>query len=390
MSSLVDKGKVLLTELYPLVKKGLSKKENTMKLKNAVGNFLDRNNEKLTTIGPIHRIIFSDEDINVLYEAIEVDPQTIKGFIKSSSVIKSQWQIMNNPFNSGIAMAIRYYKLHNNEEMVNILLVYLTLSMYPSIHFKYFQYEPNENVMNYTINNLSNKFKIKQLGTIYAALLDTTQVCYQSYGGGIARGYDKDIVDFIMGEKTRLNSLIQKIANEYYDNKTEGKYMNSDNDSYDEDNYHEADSNTYLIERMANNVVLRLVVDGPNIKLISVAAKTCQVSVSELRNYVNLMVISSNRDDIKAVIESILFLFLFDSQNTVQQISSNEFLLYCMEVYKKSNTTDENILKIKRILDSWLEDLGTYKKTQRLATINNFRRALYAFFVLSIMNSANR
>lgn len=166
--------------------------------------------------------------------------------------------------------------------------------------------------------------------------------------------------------------------------------MNSDNDSYDEDNYHEADSNTYAIERMTNNVVLRLVVDGPNIRLVNVAAKMCQVSVSELRNYVNMMVIDSNREDIKAVTESILFLFLFDSQNTVQQISGNEFLLYCMEVYKKSNTTDKNILKIKKILDGWLENLGTYKKTQRLATINNFRRALYAFFVLSIMNSANR
>lgn len=202
MNNLAENGKVLLDELYPLVAKGLCKKENTMKLKNAVGEYLDRNNDKLTTIGPINRIIFSDADMNALYEAIEVDPQTIKIFIKKSPVIKSQWQIMNNPFNSAISMAIRYYKVNKNDEMVNILLVYLTLSMYPSIHFKYFKFEPNENIMNYTINNLSNKFKIKQLGTIYAALLDTTQVCYNSNTEKIVRGADKDIIDFIMDEKT--------------------------------------------------------------------------------------------------------------------------------------------------------------------------------------------
>ena len=57
---------VLLDELYPLVEKGLSKKENSMKIKKAVGEFLDRNSEKLTTIGPIHQMMFTDEDMKKL------------------------------------------------------------------------------------------------------------------------------------------------------------------------------------------------------------------------------------------------------------------------------------------------------------------------------------
>jgi hypothetical protein len=84
-----------------------------------------------------------------------------------------------------------------------------------------------------------------------------------------------------------------------------------------------------------------------------------------------------------------LFLYLFNDQNTVQEVGSNRFLVYCLDTYKKSNTTDENIIKIKRVLDKWLDDLGTYKKTQRLATINNFRRALFMFFVMSITTTAN-
>lgn len=380
--------KILLTELYPLVEKALSKKENTVKLKQAVNDFLDRNNEKLTTLGPIYRIIFSPEDMNKLYDAIEVNPLAIKSMIKKSSVIKGQWQIMNNPFNSAIAMAIRYYKLKKNDEMVKVLLIYLTMSMYSSLHFKYFKYEPNVNIMNYTINNLSNKFKIKQMGTIYHALVDTTIVSDKTNSDILERGYDKDIVDYIMAVKTRLNSLLRKLSIEFYKNEKEKRYLNVDSDSYDEDNYHEADSNMYAIERITNNVVLKLIVDGPNMKHISLSAKLCRVSVNELRNYLNTMIVSSRREEIKAIIECILFLFLFDSQNTIEDINSSKFLIYCNEIYRKSNTTDKNIIKIKKILDGWLEELGTYKKTERLATINDFRKALFIFFVASIENTS--
>lgn len=379
--------RVLVTELYPLVAKGLSKKENTAHLKHGIEEFLNRNMERLTTIGPIYRIVFSDYDMGHLYKAIEVSPEEVKALINKSKVIKSQWQIMNNPFNSAIAMAIRYYKVNKNEDMARSLLIFLTMSMYPSLHFKYFKFEPNEQIMNYTINNLSNKFKIKQTGTMYKTLIETTMVCYNTNGDKIVSASDKDIVDFIMDEKTRLNSLIKKIANEFYANEKDKKYLNSDSDNYDEDNFHEADSNTFAVERMTNNVALKLVTDGPDMRLVTISAELCQVSKSELRNYVNTMVINDNRQDIRDITESILFLYIFDSQNTIQEVNSNKFLLYCMETYKKSNTTDENIIKIKKILDSWLEDLGTYKKTQRLATINNFRRALFLFFVLSIQKT---
>lgn len=378
---------VLLNELYPLIEKGLSKPENVGKIRRAVSDYLDRNTDKLTTLGPVYRTIFSENDMNKIYEAIEVNPEEIKRIVQSSPTIKGQWKIMNNIFNPTIAMVIRYFTIKNNQEMITSTLIYLTLSMYPSLHFKYFKHEPNEQIMNYTINNLSNKFKIKQMGTMYHALIDTTQVCYKTNSNKLVRGTDKDIVDFIMDEKTRLNSLLKKVANEFYKNSEQGKYMNLDNDSMDEDNYHEADSNTFAVERLTNNVVLKLTVEGPNMKLVNVAANICKVSVSELRNYVNTKVISENRDEIRVIVESILFLYIFDSQNTIQEVNSNKFLMYCLETYKKSNTTDENIIKIKKVLDKWLEELGTYKKTQRFATINSFRRALFLFFVLSIQTT---
>ena len=45
-------------------------------------------------------------------------------------------------------------------------------------------------------------------------------------------------------------------------------------------------------------------------------------------------------------------------------------------MYKKSNTKNENIVKIKTIIDKWLDEVGLTSKTMRTATIVNFRKAI--------------
>lgn len=380
---------VLLTAFYSSIEKALSNPNNIKKLKTAVSEFLDRNNEKLTTIGPTHKIIFSEYDMEKVFDALEIPSYKIKEVINSTPYLSKQKIITLNPFNVIMPLIIRYFKLKKDEDMVKTMLIYLTMSFYPMLHHKYFPYGLNENVMNYTINNLSNKFKIKQLGTIYHALFDMATVSDKNYNSALLRANDKDIVDYNLSIKTRMNMMLRKISIEFYRNKKNNLYLNTDTDSFEEDNYHEADNNTFLIDRVTNNVILKLMVDGPNFNLIKLSANYCQVSVNELRNYINTMINNDNREEMKIIIESILFLFLFDSQNASKDINSNKFLIYCLEIYKKSNTTDKNIIKIKKILDGWLERLGTYKKTQRLATINNFRKALFTFFVCTIQNVNN-
>lgn len=379
--------KVLVAELYPIVSSHLQKKENITRLKRGIESYLDRNNDKLTTLGPIHRTVFLDSDMKVLYDATGLNPQTIKAVLKKCKDVGDDWKIINNPFNVASMMAIRYFKMVKNKDMAKLTLIYLTLSMYPSLHFKYFQHEPNEKIMNYTINNLSNKYKIKKAGVFYIALIETAEGADINHHDRLLRGEDKDFVNYINDVKTRVNMMIRKISNEFYENKEKELYINIEQESMEEDNYREAESNIYAIEKLSNGVVLKLIVNGPNMKLVTAAAKLCKVSVSELRNYASSMITSENKDEIKQIVESILFLYLFDDKNRLQEINSDKFLMYCMDIYKKSNTTDKNIINIKSILDGWLERLGTYKKTQRLNTINDFRRALYIFFVVSIQYS---
>ena len=244
--------------------------------------------------------------------------------------------------------------------------------------------------MQYTINNLSAKYKIKNSGTIMNALVETTITSDTTYSKNIAEGNDKQLTDYINAYKTRMNSMMKKIRDAFEKNYRDGKYLNQETDNESEDNFQRSDSNSYLITRIVDKVYLNLSVHGPDMKMVQIVSKMNEVSVNETRNTViKLCHEKKESENIKGLCEAILYLFLFGGENRIEDLSGNTFLLFCLDVYKKSNTTDENIIKIKTILDNWIKKYSVaYKNTQRVATLNSFRRALFTFFVLTIQKSA--
>jgi hypothetical protein len=380
---------VILANIYPKVEQAFTSKETQRKFSAIVASYVDRNVNRLSTAGPSKRTLFSDMERNKVYDLIDFDPKTCKAIVKQSNYIKASWKIVNDPFNLVMMMILRYAKLNKLDQINQLAVTYLTLSMYPSLHYKYFKFEPNEAIMQYTINNLSNKFKVKQVGNILQALVDTTALADKTYDKNIRHANDKELTDYINAYKTRLNSLIKKIRDAFEKDYRSGNYMNTERDNEDENDFKTSDSNSLLIQRIVDQVVLKLSVNGPDSRIVDISAKMNQVSVNETRNTLNQL--TQNKDEsvnIRALCESILYLYLFNGENHVNDLNGSKFLTFCLAVYKKSNTNDENVIKVKSILDTWIEKYSeTYRKTQRVATLNNFRRALYTFFVFTLQRT---
>jgi hypothetical protein len=262
--------------------------------------------------------------------------------------------------------------------------------MYPSLHSKYFKYGVNPQIMDYTINNMSKKFKIKNLGTIWNTLLDTAMVCDKTYTKNIIRANDKDITDYIESLKTRLNALLKKIKSEFTKNYNDKNLLGIEKDNEDSENFSRAESNSYIIERLANSIALKLSINGPDMKIVQISAKLNAVAVNDMRSAVNNLISDKeNAREIRKVISDILSIYLsFDSNSSIE-IHSNKFILECLRIYKKSNTTNKSIIEIKKMLDIWLRRYSDrYKKSNRVATLNSFRKALYTFFVFTIQSNA--
>ena len=380
---------VILANIYPKVEQAFTSKETQRKFSAIVASYVDRNVNRLSTAGPSKRTLFSDMERNKVYDLVNFDPKTCKAIVKQSNYIKASWKIVNDPFNLVMMMILRYAKLNKLDQINQLAVTYLTLSMYPSLHYKYFKFEPNEAIMQYTINNLSNKFKVKQVGNILQALVDTTALADKTYDKNIRHANDKELTDYINAYKTRLNSLIKKIRDAFEKDYRSGNYMNTERDNEDENDFKTSDSNSLLIQRIVDQVVLKLSVNGPDSHIVDISAKMNQVSVNETRNTLNQL--TQNKDEsvnIRALCESILYLYLFNGENHVNDLNGSKFLTFCLVVYKKSNTNDENVIKVKSILDTWIEKYSeTYRKTQRVATLNNFRRALYTFFVFTLQRT---
>lgn len=380
---------VILANIYPKVEQAFTSKDTQRKFMNIVASYVDRNVNRLSTAGPSKRTLFSDMERNKVYDLIDFDPKSCKAIVKQSNYIKSSWKIVNDPFNLIMMMILRFAKLNKLDQINQLAVTYLTLSMYPSLHYKYFKFEPNEAIMQYTINNLSNKFKVKQVGNILQALVDTTALADKTYDKFIRHANDKELTDYINAYKTRLNSLIKKIRDAFEKDYRSGNYMNTERDNEDETDFMMSDSNSLLIQRVVDQVALKLSINGPDSRIVDISAKMNQVSVNETRNTLNI--ITQNKEEsvnIRALCEAILYLYLFNGENHVSDLNGSKFLTFCLAVYKKSNTNDENVIKIKTILDMWIEKYSeTYRKTQRVATVNNFRRALYTFFVFTIQRS---
>lgn len=353
-----------------------------------ISSYVDRNSENLSTTGPVKQTTFSNGDRNNIYNLFDISENAIS-MIAKQSVELSRGVNTAEPFNILMTLAIRECHVRKLENERKSGAIYLILSMYPSIFKKYFKFEPNERIMAYTINNLSSKYKVKQMGTVLAALIDTVVICDNHYSKNLIRGTDKDIADYISAVKTRLNSLIKNICGEFMKQHETGKFMNYEVDNEDEDNFSVADSNSYMIDRITNAVILSLSVQGPDMKVVSIAAQLNKVSVNDLRTTVTKMCKDkNNRNDIKEVTSAILYDFLFDGNNTQEELHSSKFIVYSLNTYKKSNTTDTNVVHIKEILDKWLKQYSAaYKKSNMVGTLNLFRKALYMFFVFTIQKT---
>lgn len=378
---------IIVDNLYAKVVKNISKPDVKRKLAKAISEYFDENSEIINDIGISKRLFFLNKDKEAIFEAAGLDPKEIKDVIKQSEYISDTWKVLTEPLNIAAALLIRYFTI-SKDKMRDIFIVYYSFYFYASLHFKYLKYGANEDIMAYTINNLSYKFKIKETGSLYETIKAVVLKSHEKYAKDLVKGEDGDFAKYISAIKVRLNDVVKNLKNEYTKNYNEKNYLNADQDDYSEENYHDADNTSYAVKRISDASLMRLMTYGPDMRLVSMAAQLSEVSQSEIRNTVMHL---SNNDaaDISALSELILQLFLYDNENSIDQVSSKKFLVKCMEIYKKSNTSDKTIIKIKAILDKWLKRYSVkYRQTNREATLSNFRKAIFIYFVLHIETSS--
>lgn len=376
--------KILVSSFTGMIDNKIDDKKKVDEINNYINKYIDRNSEILYHNSPLYRIYFSDEsERKFIYDEFDITIADIKDVIAKIPQLKSGWKILNDPFNIFMTLIVREACIKKNQMLMNNCLLYLSLSLYASLHYKYYRYPPNENIMEYTINNVSNKYLFKQYGNVLKAIIHTIMKNHETYENNLKSNKDDDILKYLMNLRIRLNNLMQNFWLEYRKNHDSKKYLNHETESNDAENYHENDSLSLTISRISEHTSLKFFTSGVNLKLLYTSANMSQCDKNVLRNALE-NIKENESDKVKEIMSLIVQIYLGES-NSVDSIISKKFAVQSISIYSKSNTKDERLLKIKELLDYFLKhNCERYVKTERPATKSNYRKGLFIYFVMFI------
>lgn len=362
---------------------------NVRKFNQLVSNYINRNITKLTTSGPVYLIPFTDNDKAQYYTLFGITEKQLKATMKehTKTLGSSKFLLLNrNPIFSLFYFVIRYFTLHPDKKSLNSALSIYALSAYPSIYTKYFPNGVIEPVMKYTIDNMTDKFLIKKTNHVFGALVESIQNSYKFLKPYMKEGNDKEVIRFIQRIRNDHNSMFKKIANIYMENYKNGNAVVTTNTMYDDD--------TPIIDEVSNastevqNAVLKvsmpIITNGVDIVRAEASAKMAGVGISDCRFFLTELMTEKNVDELQKMIESILFLYIYEDKKRIRDVRSQYFLAWAASLFKKTNSKNDNIERINSILNQWSKESGVDKKYSRIASRINYKKAIFFYIILSI------
>lgn len=359
--------------------------------------WVSRNAEVLGSKNLGKRVTFYDADENAIYEIFKIDKKFISEVIKKSTFIDKKWKISTRVLNVLQYVLIFFYydnsnlfsKQKLNVEPYKIANMMLAARFFSTIQRRQFQYEPDDAVMFYTLENLSNKFTISKLNSIYEMIMYIADTNFDTLIES-NKAYDRtdsNLDGYMRKLNTRISSSLVNISRVFYENyKAQKKSYVESNTVEFEDGKKELNTTTSVsndISIITRKIIHNLNTDaGVDLKSLRIACNKTSTSYATMLKVAQQ--IKDNQDErIENIIRNIINYFLVSEKGSLAEIKSYKFFQVCISAYRISNSKNEYIIKIKEDLNNVLNEYSSiYFKSNRPTTKANFRACLYLYTIL--------
>ena len=383
----IPKTYLILETFWDTIEKNLPKNKNW--LIRFIGNYRNKYIDKLETPYPIDFPPWIPACNKAFYITAGIDEDdfvdavmTIRGFEGyEDTYLKDK-----APYILGLLIA-RWFIMHDYQKELIILEHYIGYSHYWAVFNNFFKkYKPKPEVMKYTINEMSYKSKLKTLGSVDKWLQDGVLSGITAYQDRLLRASDFELHYINEKIRAKFNSAMKTIYRAQEKNEKEKKYVFTSKTQMGEDivetNYGVAE-----IISLSSGFTTKFFADPISEKALKGALIPGGITEKDLRN--TILMISDNKNnlgDVSKLYQSLFYIFLESGKYSVRDIGTTRFYLEMEKAYKPGNTSDPNRNYIKEILDKWLS-MGspTFRSTNRTATITTFRKSVYEYFILKIM-----
>lgn len=387
----VKKTYVLLNHHWDTLEKNLSRHRN--ELIRFIAKYRNSNIDKLETPYPIDYPAWVPACNRILYQTTGIDEEE---FRKDVLTIRG-WEGYEDTYLADKAphilmlMIARYFYIHDYITEYEIMKHYIGYAHYWGVFTDIFKrYKPNPEVMMYTIANMSYKSRLKTLGSVDKWLAEGVGATLNTYAKRIMRASDFELHYIQEKIRGKFKSAFKTIYRQQEENEKKGNriFISKNKIAGDEEDVQV--ENTHGMAQalqIANGYTTKFFANPVDEAILNQSIVPDGISEKDLRN--TLLLIADDRENVEVVrsfFQAMFYTFLESGKYKQRDIGTLRFYSEMDRLYKPGNTNDPNKLRIKEILDQWLE-MGskTFRTTNRTATINTFRKSIYNYFVLKIM-----
>jgi hypothetical protein len=348
----------------------------------------DRVMSKLDLSHPGEQVYFGndegDTDRGPVWKLTGQSEPVLRETIHECPVVDPSWFLANKPYNWLMVLVCKWYAEHSDEQDQRAAVMFFALPLYASLNYKYWTanggFQPN--AMAYAMNDLSEKFTLKQQGTMFKAII---QVAWRSHTynlGKLRAGDDKSLWDYYVSIWSRLNGMVKSLASQYYKVLGDKSYLNQAREHYDDGEPVERVTEGGRVSGTADRLAEVFVGEPSPPRALELAAQMADVPRQSLTLAIN-GIRATDGHAVREVFALILELFFEERKVGPEDVKTRGFLAFALAVYARSNTKDGRVERIKTILDELLKRCSeAYMRTNREATRGNFRKSIYVYLII--------
>lgn len=385
----------ILDKYWPLIQERLPKNES--KLFRAIAKYRSDNIDKLETPYYYDYPVWKVEDEKIVFDVIGVTKKEVEDDVYA--IERGDFYKIKKFNLTGVhvllLLYIRYYRYEkHNEQKAQMLSYYLAYSFYWMVYTKSFpKFKPPKELVVYTVNNLSNKFLLRQLGTVNKLLFYAVDQSLKALDYRLERGSDYELIYMADNILTRLRGYMKDIANATYDNFANKDLIFTGSEQDAEGNARISTSGSSIAITLANTKTTEFFSHPPRDDIINRIATMRGISRGEIRNIITYLIDHNiYYDDVHTFYECLFYAYFensgSDEESEVKRIHSMVFVSEMDKLYRKGNNTSANVARIKEILNGWLDvSSQLYRNASRAALKNDYRKAIFMYFVYEIASN---
>jgi len=380
------KNSAILENLVPVFESTFKSPANLTKYCKIIESYINENSKILNHNTPSFKLGY---DIDPIYKLLNITDQQITAIykqVKYENQALSRNKVAHNQRYVLLTSLIFYFKFKQKDKATQLTLLYLACVIYSGLYKRYYKYEPNDNIMQYTYNRINSQFLFKRHQTVLKTIAAVTVKNDETNAPRLMKKNDTEIFSYIISLYTRLSFVMKNFAREFYIDQKSKNYLNQTLEVTD-DNIEDTDNISYNIESITQKVIFKFAGNPLDTQLIKNITRMNNVPYSTFFNALADMK-KNHMDQITIMIRKIISLYLEDS-NRPESINSRMFVNKCMNYFRNSkNSKNKEILDIKDILEDLMtKSCPKYVESKRNATKISYKKTLYLYIVLFIANT---